>query len=158
MANKFYTSEVTQKFSIDFSVKNAVKNASTSYGRLPKNIIIIDAWAVCETELGDADAGDDTTISIGYTGQAAAFYPATSIDNMNAGTYLKLIPGVINVGSGQAITSVDTPAEVVAIARVSADTHSGIVLTDVKELIIAASNDQNISEGKLHIFVKYYKF
>ena len=158
MANKFYTSEVVQKFSIDFSVKNAVKNTSTAFGRLPKNIIITDAWAVCETELGDADDGDNTTISIGYTSSAAAFYPATSIANMNAGTYLRLIPGVLNIVVNEAITTVDTPAEIVALGRASADTHSGVVLTSEVELLIAAGNDQNIDKGKLHIFVKYYNF
>jgi hypothetical protein len=153
MANKLYTSAVTQKFVVDFTTKSATANASTAYGRLPKNIVITDAWAVCETELGDADNGDNTTISIGYTSAAAAFYPATSIASMNAGTYLKLIPGVINVGAAEALTPVDTPLKVVALGRVSGNTHSGIVLTTEVELIIAARNDQDIDQCKMHIFI-----
>jgi len=158
MANKLYASKVVQKFICDFTLTPVVANTSVGYGRLPKNIVLKDAWAVCETELGDVDNGDNTTLSIGYTGQATAFYPATSIANMNASAYLKLIPGVLNIGSGEVITTVDTPAEVVAIGRVSANTHSGIVLTSETELILSASNDQNINQGKMHIFVEYYKF
>jgi len=158
MANKKFSSAVTQRFDINFATTPVVKNSTLSVGTLPDNCLITDGWVVIKTELGDADNADDTTLSIGYTGAATAFYPATSIAGMDAGVYLKLIPGVINIGSGELIATVDTPAEIVGIARVSADTHSGEVLTDNKALLFTASNDQNINAGTISVFLTYLKF
>jgi hypothetical protein len=158
MANKKFSSAVTQRFDINFATTPVVKNSTLSVGTLPDNCLITDGWVVIKTELGDADNADDTTLSIGYTGAATAFYPATSIAGMDAGVYLKLIPGVINIGSNELIATVDTPAEIVGIARVSADTHSGKVLTDNKALLFTASNDQNINAGTISVFLTYLKF
>lgn len=158
MANRKFTSKITQRFDIDFSVTPITANSYITIGTLPANVLIMDGWAVIKTELGDADAGDDTTLSIGYTSAATALYPATSIAGMNAGAYLKLVPGVINIVASAAITTVDTPAEVIALSRNSGDTHGGIVLTATKDVILSASNDQNINDGTMTIFIEYYKF
>jgi hypothetical protein len=94
----------------------------------------------------------------GYTASATAFYPATAITAMNANVYLKLYPGVINVGSGNALTTVDTPAEAVAIGRVSGDTFSGRVITSNVALLLTASADQNIDKGTISVYFEYLKF
>lgn len=158
MANKKFSSAVTQRFDINFATTPVVANSTLSVGTLPDNCIITDGWVVIKTELGDADAGDDTTLSIGYTGAATAFYPATSIAGMDANVYLRLIPGVINIVDSAIIGTIDTPAEIVAIGRASADTYSGKVLTDNKALLFTASNDQNINAGTISVFLTYLKF
>lgn len=158
MANKLYSSKIVQRIDVNFATTPITANSYITVGQLPANLIITDGWAVIKTELGDADAGDDTTMSIGYTGAAAALYAATAITNMNAGVYLKLLPGVINIVAAQAITTVDTPEEAVSIARASADTFTGKVLTTTKDIILTASNDQNINDGTMSIFIEYLKF
>jgi hypothetical protein len=160
MANKKFTSKKVQRWDVNFATTPITANSYiTLPGAIPTNCLITDGWAVItSTEIQDADEGDDTTLSIGYTGAATGFFPATSIAGLNSGVYLKLIPGVLNIGSGQAITTVDTPAEVVAVARVSGDTHSGIVSAHEHHIILTASNDQNINEGTMSIFLEYLQY
>jgi hypothetical protein len=160
MANKKFSSKIVQRWDINFATTPITAGASlTLPGALPTNCLITDGWAVItSTEIQDANEGDNTTLSIGYTAAATAFYPATSIAGLNLGVYLKLIPGVINIGDSQAITSVDTPAEAVAVARVSGDTFSGLPLSAEKHIILSASADQNINEGTMSIFLEYLKF
>lgn len=160
MANKKFTSKIVQRWDVNFATTPITANSYiTLPGALPANCLITDGWAVItSTEIQDADDGDNTTLSIGYNGAATAFYPATSIASMNLGVYLKLIPGVINVVAAEAITTVDTPAEAVALARASGDTFSGIALTAEKHIILSASNDQNIDAGTMSIFIEYLKF
>lgn len=158
MANKKYNSKVVQRFDVDFTVTTITAGSYISIGTLPNNSLVTDGWVVIKTELGDVDNGDDTTLSIGYTSAAAALYPATAITAMNAGAYLKLIPGVINIVAAQALTTVDTPAEAVAIARASADTFSGLVQAANKNVLLSASADQNINQGTMTIFIEYLLF
>lgn len=156
MARQF-TSKKVVKFDVDFAVTPITANAAITIGYIPANALITDGWAVIKTELGDADEGDDTTLSIGLAASAAALYPATAITGMNANVYLKLIPGVLNIGAAAVITTVDTPAEVVALGRVSADTHSGTVLTTTSAITMTASNDQNINAGTMSLYIEYFK-
>ena len=160
MANKKFSSKIVQRWDVNFATTPVTSGAAiTLPGALPVNCLITDGWAVItSTEIRDKDDGDNTTLSIGYTGTAAGFYPATSIASMNLGTYLKLIPGVLNIVNGQAITTVDIPAEIVAIARASADTHSGIVNATETHVILTASADQDIDEGTMSIFIEYLKY
>jgi hypothetical protein len=158
MANRKFTSKVVQRFDIAFATTPITANSYITIGSVPANVMLIDGWAVIKTELGDADDGDNTTLSIGYTSAATALYPATSIASMDAGVYLKLIPGVLNIKAAEAITTIDTPAEIVGIARNSGDTHGGVVLTTTKDVILSASNDQNINTGTMTIFLEYLKF
>jgi len=158
MANKLYSSKVVQKFDVNFATTAITAASYITVGTLPANVIVTDGWAIIKTELGDADTGDDTTLSIGYTGVAAGFYPATSIAGMDAAVYLKLIPGVINIVAAELITTVDTPVEVVALARASANTHSGIALTATKDIILTAGAGVNINDGTMSIFIEYFKF
>lgn len=158
MANKKFSSKIVQRFDVSFVTDPITAGSYISIGTLPANCLITDGWAVIKTELGDVDNGDDTTLSIGYTSSATALYPATSIASMNANVYLKLIPGVLNIVAAEAITTVDTPAEIVAVGRASGDTHSGIALTANKSVILSASADQNINQGTLTIWIEYLKF
>lgn len=158
MANKLYSGKVVQRFDINFATTPITANSYITVGTLPANVFITDGWAFIKTELHDADAGDNTTLSIGYTGVAAGFYPATAITSMDANVYLKLIPGVLEIKAGEAITTVDTAVEVVALARNTGLTHNGIALTATKNIILTASNDQNINAGTMSIFLEYFKF
>lgn len=157
MATKQFTSKKTMKFDVNFATTPITANSNITIGYIPANIILTDGWAIIKTELGDADEGDNTTLSIGIASTADALYPATSIAGMNANTYLKLIPGVINIKSGEAITTVDTPAEIVALGRNSGATHGGQVITSNSAITLSASNDQNINAGTMSIYLEYFK-
>jgi hypothetical protein len=158
MANKKFSSKVIERFDISFVTNPITKNSYIEVGRVPDNVIVTNGWAVIKTELGDADDGDNTTLAIGYDSNTdASPYPATAITNMNANTYLKLIPGVINIAASQAITTVDTPAEAVALGRVSGATFGGTVVTTTKKIVLSASNDQNIDKGTMTIWLEYLK-
>ena len=156
MARQF-TSKKVVKFDVDFAVTPITANAAITIGYLPANALITDGWAVIKTELGDADEGDDTTLSIGLASSATALYPATSIAGMNANVYLKLIPGVIDIKSGEAITTVDTPAEVVALDRNSGATHGGTIITANSAITMTASNDKDINAGTMSLYIEYFK-
>jgi len=158
MARKF-SSKKTQRFDISFVTDPLTAAGTLSFGTIPDDVLITDGWAIIKTELGDADDGDDTTLSLGVTGSATALYPATSIAGLNAGVYLKLIPGVLNIGNGEIIATVDTPAEVVALARVSGDTHSGVVnATSNVALLLTAGAGEDIDKGTMTVFLEYLKF
>jgi len=158
MANKLFSSKTIQRIDVNFATTPITAGSNITVGQLPANVIITDGWAVIKTELGDADLGDDTTMSIGYTGVAAGFYPATALTGMDAGVYLKLIPGVLNIVAAAVITTVDTPEEIVAVGRASGNTHSGIALTATKDVILTAGAGQNINAGTMSIFIEYLKF
>lgn len=157
MANKKFVSSKVARFDVDFSVTNVTAAATINIGSLPKNIIITDGWAYIKTSIMD-NGDESTTLSIGYTDAAAGFYPATALTSLLTTKYLKLIPGVLNVGTGEVITTVDTPAEVVGIARVSADTYSGLVLTTAQRVTMTSSNDHVINAGTMSVWVEYLEF
>lgn len=158
MANKLYSSKTIQRIDVSFVTTPITANSYITVGQLPANIIVTDGWAVIKTELGDVDNNDDTTLSIGYTGVAAGFYPATSIAGMDAAVYLKLIPGVLEIKADEVITTIDTAVEIVALGRSSGNTHNGINLTATKDIILTASNDQNINQGTMSLFIEYFKY
>jgi len=149
---KSFASLKTQKFVYDATVDGGTKNTSISIGTLPKNAMIVGGWAYVNT----LPVGATTTLALGYTGATTAFSAATTAANLAAGTYLRLTPGVINIGAGNAITTVDTPAEAVAYTRVSADTFGAITLTANKEVLVTLSNDNDLTAGKLTVFIEYY--
>jgi hypothetical protein len=157
MAIKQFTSKKTIKFDVDFSQNPVAANDTNIIGYVPGNSIITDGWAVIKSELGDADEGDDTTLSIGLGTTKTALYPATSIASMDDNVYLKLIPGVLNIKAGEALTTVDTPAEIVALGRNSGETHGGKVLTTNTAITLTAGNDKNINAGTMSIYLEYFK-
>jgi hypothetical protein len=154
MASKRYKSFAalkTQKFVYDVAVDGGVKNTSISIGTLPKSAFIVGGWAYVNT----VPVGDTTTLAIGITGTTAGLYPATTATTLAGNSKLQLLPGVLNIGSGQAITTVDTPAEIVAVSRTGFDATT-VVLDSNKEVLITLSNDNNLTQGKITIFIQYY--
>lgn len=159
MANRKFSSKIVQRFDVNFATTPITQSSYISIGLLPKNSLVTDGYMVVKTELGDADDGDDTTLSIGVTSAATALYAATSIAGMNANTIWKLEPGVLNIGSGQAITTVDTPAEVVAKGRtITGLEMTSLDMTDNKWVILTAGAGQNINAGTVSIFIEYLKY
>lgn len=142
----------TQKYTWDATVDGGTKNTSISIGTLPANSMIVGGWAYINT----TPVGDTTTLALGYTSATTAFSAATTATSLTGGTYLRLAPGVINIGSGQAITTVDTPAEAIAYGRVSSDTFGALALTANKEVLVTLSNDSNLTAGKITVFIEYY--
>lgn len=158
MANRLYSSRTIQRIDVSFVTTPITAGSFITAGQLPANIIMTDGWAVIKTELGDVDNGDDTTLSIGYTGVAAGLYPVLAITTMDAGTYLRLIPGVLEIGAAAVITAVDTAIEIVPQTRNSGATHNGVVLTATKDVILTAGAGVNINQGTMSIFIEYLKF
>src|SRR5512133_2144449 len=107
MKNEFMQKRV-QKFTYKPSVDGGTTNTDIAIGNLPKGAFLVNGYAHVVNALGD-DGDDSTTISLGYTGAATAFYPATAISALTNDITLKLIPGVINIGAAEALTTIDTP-------------------------------------------------
>jgi hypothetical protein len=155
MANKKFSSKKVQRWDVNFATTGlAAAGVMILDGAIPTNALITNGWAVIKTSLGDTD-DDSTTLAIGYTSVTAGFYPAIAVSGLNAGVYLKLLPGVINIGDSLAITTVDTPAETVALGRVSGDTFGGVVSAHEHHVILTASNDHDIDAGIISIFLEY---
>lgn len=144
--NEFLQKRV-QKFTWDQSVDGDLSNnASTSIGTLPKGALITGGAIYVETDVVDNDAGDDQTVSFGYTGATTAFQGATAVSGLETGTLLSLLPGNFAL-DGNALTAAN-----MAIAR--DDTY--ILLGDNKEVLLTTGDDVAIDEGKIHVFVEYY--
>jgi hypothetical protein len=157
MANKKFTSTVCKRFDVDFAVNNMTTGSTLNLGGLPANILITDGWAYVKTTI--MDAGDEsTTLSIGYTDAAAGLYPATALTSITAGKYLKLIPGVLNIKASEVITTIDTPLEIVALARNTGETHGGIALTTAQQVTLTVSADHTVNAGTMSIWVEYLEF
>ena len=159
MANKNFVSTKTKRFDVDFAVTNIPVTSTINLGELPKNIIVTNGWAYIKTTILD-DGDESTVMSIGYTDAAAGFYPATVLTSLTIGKYLKLIPGVLNIKAAEIITTVDTPAEVVAIARNNGDTHGGVVLQTAQQVTLTttATNPHIVNAGTMTIWIEYLEF
>lgn len=152
--NEFLTTRI-QKFTWDFSVDGGANNSAIVLGDLPDNALITKGWAHVVTKPVDSDAGDDQTISLGYTGAATAFMAATAISSLTAGKTIRLLPGVLTIGAGQAITTVDTAAEICAVSRSGAD-FGAIKLTADKRVLLTIADDVALTAGKIHVYIEYF--
>jgi hypothetical protein len=157
MANKIFTSTKTKRFDVDFAVTNMTTGSTLNLGGLPKNIIVTNGWAYIKTTILDAD-DESTLLSIGYTDAAAGFYPATALTSLTAGVYLKLIPGVLDIKAAELITTVDTPAEIVALGRNTGLTHGGVVLQTAQQVTLTVGADHTVNAGTMTIWVEYLEF
>lgn len=144
--NEFLVKRV-HKFTWDQSVDgNLANNASTAIGTLPKGALITGGAIYVETDVTDADDGDDSTISVGYTGATTAFYGATAVSSLETGTLLSLLPGNFAL-DGNALTAAN-----MAIARDA----TYILLDADKNVLLTTGDDQAIDAGKIHVIVEYY--
>lgn len=143
--NEFLQKRV-QKFSWDASVDGAlVKNASTSLGTLPANSVITGGFIDVVTALHDADAGDNTTVAIGVTGSTSAFLAAAAVSTYTLALKKAILPGVVAL-DGNALTAANAQT---AIGTALLDNASEV------EVLLTVNNDQNVTVGKLNIFVEY---
>lgn len=149
---KSFAALKTQKFVFDVAVDGGTKGTSISIGTLPKSAFIVGGWAYVNT----VPVGATTTLALGVTGSTTALYPATTATTLAGGSKLQLVPGVINIGAAQAITTVDTPAEIVAVGRTGFDA-STVVLDGNKEVLVTLSNDNDLTQGKITVFIAYYQ-
>ncbi len=150
-----FSEQRVQKFTYNTATDVVTTNTVVTIGYLPANALITNGWSKVTATFSDANAGDDTTIALGYTGVAAGFFPATACGSFTNNLLLKLIPGVLNIGDSQVITTVDTPAEIVAVARVSGNTHSLINLTAYKAVLLTIGNDVALDAGSMDIYIEY---
>jgi len=149
MKNEFLTKR-TKMFTWDFAVQGGENDSEIDLGGLPKGAIILGGGAHVVTKPVDSDAGDDQTISLGYTGEAAAFYAATAISALTAGAKLCLLPGAFEVGAGAALTTVDTSAELAP--KIASE---WIPLTADKRVLLTIGDDVALTAGKINIWVEY---
>lgn len=147
-SNEFLVKRV-QKFTWDQAVDgNLANNASTSIGVLPAGAIITGGAIHVVTDVVDADAGDNSTISFGYTGATAAFWAATAGTVLATGKLLSILPGNAALGVDAAH---DTAAEVAELVDAS-----WILLDDNKNVLLTTGNDQAITAGKINVFIEYF--
>lgn len=138
-----------QAFTWDQAVDgNLANNASTSIGTLPKGALITGGALHVVTDVVDSDAGDDQTISVGYTGATTAFWAATAVSVLETGKLLSLLPGNPALGADAAH---DTAAEVAELVD-----DSWILLSDNKEVLLTTGNDVACTAGKINVFIEYY--
>lgn len=147
-SNEFLVKRV-QKFTWDQSVDgNLANNASTSIGTLPKGALITGGAIHVVTDVVDSDAGDDSTIAVGYTGATTAFWAATAVSVLETGKLLAILPGQAALGVD---ASHDTAAEVAELV----DASWILAATDV-EVLLTTGDDVAISAGKINVFIEYY--
>lgn len=149
--NNEFLNKHTARFTYDVAVNGGTKNTSISLGTLPKGAFIVGGWAYVNT----VPVGATTTLAIGVTGTTALLYPATIATTLVGGAKLQLLPGVLNIGAAAAITTIDTPAEIVAVSRTGFDASTTVLASDC-EVLITLSNDNDLTQGKITILVEYY--
>lgn len=146
-SNEFLVKRV-QKFTWDQAVDgNLANNASTSIGTLPKGALITGGAIHVVTDVVDSDAGDDATISFGYTGATTAFWAATACSVLEAGKLLSILPGNPALGADAAH---DTAAKVAELVDAS-----WILLTADREVLLTTGDDVAITAGKINLFIEY---
>ena len=138
-----------QKFTYDNAIDGDMPtNAAFVLGTLPAGALIVGGCLHIVTDITDADAGDDTTISFGYTGAATAFWAATAVSTYETGKLLTMLPGVPALGADDAH---DTAAEVAELIDAS------YILLDADTRVIATvGNDEDINAGKFNLYIEYY--
>jgi hypothetical protein len=146
MANNMFLEKRVQKFVYDVAVDGGTKNTAITIGTLPKNALITAGYLVTNTDL----VGATTTVSIGYTGAATAFMAAATATTMDAGEKIALLPGLIDIGAGQALTTFDTAVELAPFVAASQ-----ILLDANKNVIVTLSNDNDLTAGKFTMFLEY---
>ena len=151
MSNQFLEKRI-QKFTWDQAVNgNLANNIGTSIGTLPKGALITAGAIHVVTDVTDADAGDNSTISFGYTGAATAFWAATAVSVLETGKLLCLLPGAGSTTLTEA--GPNTRTNVVH----AEDIDSAWILLDAdKEVLLTTGDDQACNAGKINVYVEYY--
>lgn len=145
--NEFLVKRV-QKFTYNVDEHGGTFNTAIEIGRLPANALIVGGYAKVTTAITDSDDGNDTTISLGYTGAATAFLAATACNDLTDNAVFTLLPGQAALGVDAAH---DTAVEVAALVAASY-----INLTAEKSVLVTISNSAtNIDTGKMDIFIEY---
>lgn len=146
MANNMFLEKRVQKFVYNVPTDGGTKNTAITIGVVPKNALITAGYLVTNTDF----VGDTTTISIGYTGAAAAFMAAATATTMDAGEKIALLPGIFSAGAGQAVTTFDTNVELAPLVAASQ-----ILLDANKNVIVTLSDDNDLTAGKFTMFLEY---
>jgi hypothetical protein len=145
--NNIFLEKRVHKFTYEPLVDGATKNTViTLAGKLPAGALITGGYLVTNTDF----TGATTTISIGYTGAATAFLPATTATTMDVGEVSGLLVGAPAVGSNA--STLDAGTAVIFAARVAA---SQIYLDAEKSVIVTLSNDNDLTAGKFTMFLEY---
>ena len=133
------------KFVYDVSVDIATTNTAVSLGTLPDNSIVIGGFYHVITTFTDFDGGDNTTIALGVTGTAAAFFAATGCASYTAGLLECIDPGN-GAATGGAMSKTLVGAAV-------ADTF--LLNASNVEVLLTIGNDVAITAGKLVLWLEY---
>jgi len=138
-----------QKFTYDNAVDGDITlNTAFVLGDLPKGALIVGGSLHVVTDVTDADAGDNTTISFGYTGVAAAFVAATAVSLLETGSRFSILPGSPALGADAAHNDAAEYAALVSTSHI-------LLATDVR-VLATVNADQDINAGKFNLFIEYY--
>ncbi len=141
-----------QQFTYDNAVDGDMPtNAAFVLGTLPKGALVTGGLLYIVTDVTDADDGDNTTISFGFTGSAAAFIAATAVSSLEATNRICILPG--NPALGSDATTLTDGTSVLHAAEVAKTFE--FQAADIR-VIATVSNDVAIDAGKFNLFVEYY--
>ena len=118
---------------------------------IPEGALITNAYYFVSTTCIDADAGDSSTISLGYTGAAAAFVAAVAISGTNA-PFDEGPHGTLVGFAGGAESGDDNQTALVAIQSKAPTLKHTVV--DV-ELTLTVGNERDIAIGLIDLYVEY---
>ena len=124
---------------------------------IPEGALITNAYYFVTTTFTDDDAGDSSTLALGYTGATGAFVAAIAISatgtngvaagQWDAGIHGTLVGMGANLGADSAH---DSALEVIAL-----NAATGVATTANVELLLTTADDEAVEVGKLDLYVEY---
>ena len=142
MANNPLNNKFCARATFTMAAGNNNTSVSADGGKviIPEGALIMNAYYFVSTTFVDADAGDSSTIALGYTGATGAFVAAVAISGTNnpydAGAHGTLTGFAGGLDEGDdAGTLVQTTADV--------------------ELLLTIGNERDVATGKLDLYVEY---
>jgi hypothetical protein len=153
MANNPLNNKFCARATFTMAAGNNNTSVSADGGKviIPEGALIMNAYYFVSTTFVDADAGDSSTIALGYTGATGAFVAAVAITGTNnpydAGVHGTLtgFAGGLDEGddAGTALENIQSKA--VTLVQTTADV----------ELLLTIGNERDVATGKLDLYVEY---
>ena len=153
MANNPLTNKFCARATFTMAAGNNNSAVSPDGGTviIPEGALITNAYYFVTTTFTDADAGDSSTIALGYTGATGAFVAAVAISGTND-PYDEGAHGTLVGFAGGAESGDDNQTALVAIQSKKATL---IQSTADVALLLTVGNERDVAVGKLDLYVEY---
>ena len=117
---------------------------------IPEGALITNAYYFVTTTFTDDDAGDSSTLALGYTGATGAFVAAIAVSGTSSVWDAGIHGTLIGIGTG-ADAAQDTALELIELNNASM-----VALTANKELLLTEGGERTFIVGKLDLYVEYF--